>query len=84
MLQKGQLIITPANQTKALENSLPGAMNTKGMVWLKDVGFTQGTIDIDLRGKNVFLQSFPGIAFHGPVYPLLPGRRQPTENQAQV
>ena len=65
MLQKGQLIITPANQTKALENSLPGAMNTKGMVWLKDVGFTQGTIDIDLRGKNVFLQSFPGIALHG-------------------
>ena len=65
MLQKGQLITTPANQTKALENSLPGAVSTKGMVWLKDMAFKQGTIDIDLRGKNVFLQSFLGIAFHG-------------------
>ena len=65
MLQKGQLITTPANQTNALENSLPGAVSTKGMVWLKNATFTQGAIDIDLRGKNVFLQSFLGIAFHG-------------------
>jgi hypothetical protein len=28
------------------------------------VAFKEGTIDIDLRGKAVFLQSFLGIAFH--------------------
>ncbi|HXL56395.1 MAG TPA: hypothetical protein VN958_09070, partial [Chitinophagaceae bacterium] len=36
-----------------------------GIVWLKDVSFSKGTIEIDLRGKDVFLQSFLGIAFHG-------------------
>src|SRR5689334_19039091 len=41
------------------------AITVKGIVWLKDVLFTKGTIDVDLRGKNVFLQSFLGIAFHG-------------------
>ena len=31
---------------------------------LKGVNFKQGTIEVDLRGKDV-LQSFPGICFHG-------------------
>jgi hypothetical protein len=34
-------------------------------LWLKDVNFKTGTIDIDLRGRDVFQQSFLGIAFHG-------------------
>jgi hypothetical protein len=34
------------------------------MLWLKGVTFKEGTVDIDLRGKNIFLQSFMGIAFH--------------------
>ncbi|MCW3119255.1 MAG: hypothetical protein JWM28_3337, partial [Chitinophagaceae bacterium] len=34
------------------------------VVWLKDIRFTDGTLGIDLRGKDVFLQSFLGIAFH--------------------
>lgn len=42
-----------------------GAITVNGTAWLKDVSFTTGTIDIDLRGKNVFLQSFLGVAFHG-------------------
>ncbi len=40
------------------------AISTRGILWLKGVDFTEGTIDIDLRGKNVFLQSFMGVAFH--------------------
>ncbi|MBP6672473.1 MAG: hypothetical protein KA247_04960 [Bacteroidetes bacterium] len=37
----------------------------EGLVWLKDVSFSTGTIDIDLKGKDVFQRSFVGIAFHG-------------------
>jgi len=36
-----------------------------GIVWLKGVEFSNGTIDLDIRGKDVFQQSFVGIAFHG-------------------
>ena len=36
-----------------------------GVVWLRDVNFTTGTIEVDLRGKDLFQQSFLGIAFHG-------------------
>src|SRR5438270_7200818 len=41
------------------------AITIKGIAWLKNSLFTKGIIDVDLRGKNVFLQSFLGIAFHG-------------------
>jgi hypothetical protein len=37
----------------------------EGVVWLKDVAFSTGTIEIDLRGKDVLQKSFIGIAFHG-------------------
>lgn len=37
----------------------------EGVVWLKDVTFSTGTIEIDMRGKDVLQQSFIGIAFHG-------------------
>lgn len=33
-------------------------------VWLKDYSFTNGKIEVDLKGKNLQGQSFVGIAFH--------------------
>ncbi|MEO8471398.1 MAG: hypothetical protein ABI477_04360 [Chryseolinea sp.] len=36
-----------------------------GIAWLKGVEFSTGTIEVDLRGQNVFQRSFIGIAFHG-------------------
>lgn len=36
-----------------------------GLVWLQDVSFGSGTIEVDIRGKNKQGQSFVGIAFHG-------------------
>jgi hypothetical protein len=36
-----------------------------GLVRLEGVDFGNGTIEVDLRGKNVLQQSFLGIAFHG-------------------
>ena len=65
MLQENRIITVPAYETKVLSGDKPGAITTKGIIWLKGIDFTEGTIDIDLRGKDVFLQSFLGIAFHG-------------------
>ena len=36
-----------------------------GVAFLKGVDFANGTIEVDLRGKDVPQQSFVGIAFHG-------------------
>lgn len=36
-----------------------------GLVWLHDVSFGSGNIEVDIRGKNKQGQSFVGIAFHG-------------------
>jgi hypothetical protein len=36
-----------------------------GIAWLKGVEFSTGTIELDLRGQDVFQRSFIGIAFHG-------------------
>jgi Domain of Unknown Function (DUF1080) len=36
-----------------------------GVAWLKHVIFTNGIIELDIRGKDEFQQSFVGIAFHG-------------------
>ena len=36
-----------------------------GRAWIKGVNFSTGTIEVDLRGRDGFQQSFLGIAFHG-------------------
>jgi hypothetical protein len=62
MLKENKLIAQPGRELKLLNEK--NGVSTNGIVWLKDVGFNEGTIEIDLRGKNVFLKSFLGIAFH--------------------
>ncbi len=36
-----------------------------GIAWIPGVRFGEGSIECDLRGKNVLQRSFVGIAFHG-------------------
>lgn len=36
-----------------------------GVVWIKDIVFETGTIEFEVRGKDVLQESFVGIAFHG-------------------
>ena len=36
-----------------------------GVAWINDVTFTNGIIELDVRGKNIPQQSFLGVAFHG-------------------
>lgn len=37
----------------------------EGIAWIKGVEFSNGTVEIDIRGKEIFQESFAGIAFHG-------------------
>jgi hypothetical protein len=36
-----------------------------GVAWWPDLKFANGTIEFDVRGKDVFQKSFVGVAFHG-------------------
>ncbi len=36
-----------------------------GVAWLEGVKFSDGTIEFDVRGKDVLQRSFVGLAFHG-------------------
>jgi hypothetical protein len=36
-----------------------------GVAWLNGVEFSNGIIELDIRGKDVLQQSFLGVAFHG-------------------
>lgn len=64
LLAKKEIITFDSLETKPLAGR-KGAISTRGNIWFKHIGFTEGTIDIDLRGKNEFLKSFLGIHFHG-------------------
>lgn len=44
--------------------SMP-AIRCGGLFWLTGASFSNGIIEVDIRGNNKFLQSFLGIAFHG-------------------
>jgi hypothetical protein len=35
-----------------------------GVIWVEGTDFVEGTIEVDIRGRDVFQQSFVGIAFH--------------------
>lgn len=41
------------------------ARENDGVAWLKGVTFSNGIIEIDIKGKDVLQQSFLGVAFHG-------------------
>jgi hypothetical protein len=56
---------TPASTISILDTATLPAVSCQGIYWLAGTGFSEGTIDVDLRGKDIFLKSFLGIAFHG-------------------
>jgi hypothetical protein len=67
MLHDGQITTAHKNAVNGAVQITDGidrpAINLQGNAWLKDVTFTNGRIDIDLRGKNIPGQSFIGVAF---------------------
>ncbi len=36
-----------------------------GFVWIEGTDFAEGTIEVDIKGRDVMQQSFVGVAFHG-------------------
>ena len=66
LLNENKLDTTSKTETQPLNDSTyKQAISTKRIVYIKDVTFSKGTIEVDIRGKDIFLQSFLGIAFHG-------------------
>jgi len=66
MLQENKLTVgkgkvVPADDPKVKAVKLEGI----GVAWVNDINFSSGTIEVDLKGKDIFQQSFLGIAFHG-------------------
>jgi hypothetical protein len=39
--------------------------NGDGVAWLDGVNFGNGSIEVDIKGKDALQQSFVGVAFHG-------------------
>jgi hypothetical protein len=67
-LAAGKLRAVNRDVTK-LEGSRDGVhMSEKagnGVAWIEGSDFAQGTIEVDVRGRDVLQRSFLGVAFHG-------------------
>lgn len=67
-LGAGKLKSVNREVTKLEESEGAVHVNEKpaaGIIWLEGTNFTEGTLEVDVRGRNVFQKSFVGIAFHG-------------------
>jgi hypothetical protein len=67
-LSAGKLKAVNREVTK-LEGS-PGGVHVSekadpGVVWIEGTDFAEGTIEVDVRGRDLLQRSFVGIAFHG-------------------
>ncbi len=65
MLNESKLIIYPGKEATVFKDADKEGITCNGIVWLKEVDFEEGAIELDIRGRNEFLKSFVGIAFHG-------------------
>jgi hypothetical protein len=69
MLKTGELELINRDATAFDADGKKGiklsARENDGVAWLKKVYFTNGEIELDIRGKDVLQQSFVGVAFHG-------------------
>ena len=65
LLSKENKLVPNGQSIKPNSDGKKDAISGQGVIWLKDVDFSDGTIEVDLRGKDLFQKSFLGIAFHG-------------------
>jgi hypothetical protein len=69
MSEKNQLEVFNRKVSSFSENDKNGIRFSKntddGVAWLRHVIFSNGSIEVDIRGSNELQQSFVGIAFHG-------------------
>jgi hypothetical protein len=69
LFHSGGLTIVNRQVTVSSDSSRPGIVLSEeygeGVVWINGVTFTSGTIDIELKGQDIYQHSFIGIAFRG-------------------
>jgi hypothetical protein len=69
MSQSNQLQVSNRKITAFSEKDKKGIRFTRnvndGFAWLNGVTFSNGIIELDIRGKDEFQRSFVGVAFHG-------------------
>ncbi|WP_207532742.1 family 16 glycoside hydrolase [Desertivirga arenae] len=69
LLKQGNLEVYHRRISEAPANEKPAVYldgdEGEGIAWIKGQKFSEGTIEVDLKGKDVFQKSFLGIAFHG-------------------
>jgi len=65
--QKLQLVnrSLESTETKSSQEISLSAAAGDGLAWLTGVHFSEGTIELEIKGKDVRGQSFVGVAFHG-------------------
>jgi len=66
-LAAGKLRVVNREATKLQDT--PGGIHVSesagnGVVWVEGSDFAEGTIEVDIRGRDVLQRSFVGIAFH--------------------
>src|SRR5215831_1455974 len=68
-LSTTKLTVSNRELTPFVENDKKGIRFSEhegdGVAWLDGVSFSNGTVEIDIKGKDVLQQSFVGVAFHG-------------------
>jgi len=70
MLKANQIKIYNRNLSQLNDPNMKNALHLDaregdGIAWINGMAMGNGTIEFDVRGKNVMQQSFVGIAFHG-------------------
>jgi len=69
MAENSKLEVFNRKVSTFTENDKKGIRFSKnendGVAWLNGVEFSNGTVELDIQGKDIFQQSFVGIAFHG-------------------
>lgn len=63
-LLKENKLIAHGQKIVSITDGDKKAISQVGIAWIKDVTFSEGTIEVDLRGRDVLQQSFIGIVFH--------------------
>jgi hypothetical protein len=69
LLENNKLEVFNRKAITFSENDKKGIQFSKnendGVAWINGVEFSDGTIELDIRGNDQYQQSFVGIAFHG-------------------
>ncbi len=64
LFNDNKLVYAPNQHVNIIDDSKGTGVTATGIVLIKNVTFSTGSIDVDIRGRDVFQQSFLGIAFH--------------------